>query len=81
MLLPIEGEEDSSEGDAEENGNRDPNRPIQSVCQGAWRLGLQHPGYFAALEASAGYVETKEYAGNRLPKPGRIALTPMLNPA
>lgn len=35
--------------------------------QGAWRLGLQHPGFFAALEASAGYVETKEYARNRLP--------------
>jgi pimeloyl-ACP methyl ester carboxylesterase len=38
--------------------------------QGAWRLGLQHPGFFAALEASAGYVETKEYARNRLPKEG-----------
>ena len=41
--------------------------------QGAWRLGLQHPGFFAALEASAGYVETKEYAKSRLPKEG---LTP-----
>jgi pimeloyl-ACP methyl ester carboxylesterase len=41
--------------------------------QGAWRLGLQHPGFFAALEASAGYVETKEYARARLPKEG---LTP-----
>jgi pimeloyl-ACP methyl ester carboxylesterase len=41
--------------------------------QGAWRLGLQHPGFFAALEASAGYVETKEYAKARLPKEG---LTP-----
>ena len=39
----------------------------------AWHLGLQHPGYFAALEASAGYVDTHEYAGNRLPKEG---LTP-----
>ena len=38
--------------------------------QGAWRLGLQHPGFFAALEASAGYVETKEYARARLPKEG-----------
>ena len=38
--------------------------------QGAWRLGLQHPGFFAALEASAGYVETKEYASQRLPKEG-----------
>jgi hypothetical protein len=38
--------------------------------QGAWRLGLQHPGKFAALEASAGYVETKEYARSRLPKEG-----------
>src|SRR5262245_4072512 len=39
--------------------------------QGAWRLGLQHPGFFAALEASAGYVDTHEYAGNRpnFPKP------------
>lgn len=35
--------------------------------QGAWRLGLQHPGFFAALEASAGYVETKQYARDRLP--------------
>jgi pimeloyl-ACP methyl ester carboxylesterase len=38
--------------------------------QGAWRLGLQHPGFFAALEASAGYVETREYARARLPKEG-----------
>jgi pimeloyl-ACP methyl ester carboxylesterase len=38
--------------------------------QGAWRLGLQHPGFFAALEASAGYVDTKEYARQRLPKEG-----------
>src|SRR5262249_41206447 len=39
--------------------------------QGAWRLGLQHPGFFAALEASAGYVDTHEYAGSRpnFPKP------------
>ena len=41
--------------------------------QGAWRLGLQHPGFFAALEASAGYVETKEYARARLPKEGLTA--------
>src|SRR5262249_23222521 len=33
--------------------------------QGAWRLGLQHPSFFAALEASAGYVDTREYAGGR----------------
>ena len=33
--------------------------------QGAWRLGLQHPSFFAALEASAGYVDTREYAGSR----------------
>lgn len=36
----------------------------------AWHLGLQHPGFFAALEASAGYVDTHEYAGARLPKEG-----------
>jgi predicted esterase len=36
----------------------------------AWHLGLQHPGLFAALEASAGYVDTHEYAGARLPKTG-----------
>ena len=42
--------------------------------QGAWRLGLQHPGFFAALEASAGYVETKEYASQRLPKEGSAAV-------
>ncbi|GAC1467196.1 MAG: prolyl oligopeptidase family serine peptidase [Gemmatimonadaceae bacterium] len=41
--------------------------------QGAWHLGLQHPGLFAALEASAGYVDTHEYNGARLPKEG---LTP-----
>jgi pimeloyl-ACP methyl ester carboxylesterase len=41
--------------------------------QGAGRLGLQHPGFFAAAEASAGYSETIEYAGMRLPKEG---LTP-----
>lgn len=41
--------------------------------QGAGRLGLQHPTFFAAFEASAGYSETIEYAGNRLPKEG---LTP-----
>src|SRR5205823_10117947 len=34
----------------------------------AWHLGLQHPGFFAALEASAGYVDTHEYARARLPK-------------
>jgi hypothetical protein len=38
--------------------------------QGAGRIGLQHPGFFAALEASAGYSETKEYASARLPKEG-----------
>ena len=36
----------------------------------AWHLGLQHPGFFAALEASAGYVDTHEYARARLPKEG-----------
>jgi hypothetical protein len=36
----------------------------------AWHLGLQHPGFFAALEASAGYVDTHEYARDRLPKEG-----------
>jgi hypothetical protein len=41
--------------------------------QGAGRLGLQHPSFFAAFEASAGYSETIEYAGARLPKEG---LTP-----
>jgi hypothetical protein len=41
--------------------------------QGAGRLGLQHPTFFAAFEASAGYSETIEYAGSRLPKEG---LTP-----
>jgi Prolyl oligopeptidase family len=41
--------------------------------QGAGRLGLQYPSFFAAFEASAGYSETKEYAGMRLPKEG---LTP-----
>ena len=41
--------------------------------QGSGRLGLQNPSFFAAFEASAGYAETKEYAGNRLPKGG---LTP-----
>ncbi len=38
--------------------------------QGAWRLGLQHPSFFAALEASAGYVETHEYNRSRIPKEG-----------
>jgi pimeloyl-ACP methyl ester carboxylesterase len=41
--------------------------------QGAWRLGLQHPSFFGALEASAGYVETHEYNKSRIPKEG---LTP-----
>ena len=41
--------------------------------QGSGRLALQNPTFFAAYEASAGYSETKEYAGNRLPKEG---LTP-----
>ena len=41
--------------------------------QGSGRLALQNPTFFAAFEASAGYSETKEYAGNRLPKEG---LTP-----
>jgi len=38
--------------------------------QGAGRLALQNPTFFAAFEASAGYAETKEYAGSRLPKEG-----------
>ena len=41
--------------------------------QGSGRLALQNPTFFAAFEASAGYSETREYAGNRLPKEG---LTP-----
>ena len=38
--------------------------------QGSGRLALQNPTFFGAYEASAGYSETKEYAGNRLPKEG-----------
>ncbi len=41
--------------------------------QGSGRLALQNPTFFAAFEASAGYSETREYAGSRLPKEG---LTP-----
>ena len=41
--------------------------------QGSGRLAFQNPTFFGAYEASAGYSETKEYAGNRLPKEG---LTP-----
>jgi hypothetical protein len=41
--------------------------------QGSARLAIQNPTFFAAFETSAGYSETKEYAGNRLPKEG---LTP-----
>src|SRR5688572_12847367 len=41
--------------------------------QGSGRLALQNPTFFGAYEASEGYSETKEYAGNRLPKEG---LTP-----
>ena len=41
--------------------------------QGSARLAIQNPTFFAAFESSAGYSETKEYAGNRLPKEG---LTP-----
>jgi hypothetical protein len=51
----------------------DPNRILirgHSMGGQAWHLGLQHPGFFAALEASAGYVDTHEYAGARLPKEG-----------
>jgi pimeloyl-ACP methyl ester carboxylesterase len=36
----------------------------------AFHLGLQHPGFFGAIEASAGYVDTHEYAAARLPKEG-----------
>ena len=53
--------------------NIDPKRILvrgHSMGGQAWHLGLQHPGFFAALEASAGYVDTHEYAGNRLPKEG-----------
>jgi predicted peptidase len=38
--------------------------------QGSARLALQNPTFFGAYEASAGYSETKEYAGKRLPKEG-----------
>ena len=41
--------------------------------QGSARLAIQNPTFFGAYEASAGYAETKEYAGSRLPKEG---LTP-----
>lgn len=41
--------------------------------QGSARLAIQNPTFFAAFEASAGYAETKEYAGNRLPKEGLTA--------
>jgi hypothetical protein len=53
--------------------NIDPHRILvrgHSMGGQAWHLGLQHPGFFAALEASAGYVDTHEYAGARLPKEG-----------
>jgi hypothetical protein len=51
----------------------DPKRIVirgHSMGGQAWHLGLQHPGFFGALEASAGYVDTHEYAGARLPKEG-----------
>src|SRR4029079_10559838 len=54
----------------------DPTRIIvrrHSMGSPPWQLGWRHPGYFAALEASSGYVDTHEYASNRLPKEG---LTP-----
>jgi hypothetical protein len=35
--------------------------------QGAGRLALQNPTFFAAFEASAGYSETREYAAARQP--------------
>ena len=41
--------------------------------QGAGRLALQNPTFFAAFEASAGYAETREYAAAR---PAVKALTP-----
>jgi hypothetical protein len=41
--------------------------------QGAGRLALQNPTFFAAFEASAGYAETREYAATR---PAVKALTP-----
>ena len=34
--------------------------------QGAWHLGLQHPGKFAAIESSAGYVDTYTQARDRI---------------
>ena len=34
--------------------------------QGAWHLGLQHPGKFAAIESSAGYVDTYTQARNNI---------------
>ena len=53
--------------------NIDPKRILirgHSMGGQAWHLGLQHPGFFAALEASAGYTDTHEYAAARLPKEG-----------
>ena len=69
------GETDVLEGirSVQQRYKVDPNRIIvrgHSMGGQAWHLGLQHPGLFAALEASAGYVDTHEYAGNRLPKEG-----------
>jgi len=53
--------------------NIDPKRILvrgHSMGGQAFHLGLQHPSFFAALEASAGYADTHEYAAARLPKEG-----------
>ena len=34
--------------------------------QGAWHLGCSHPGKFAAIESSAGYVDTYTQARNTI---------------
>jgi hypothetical protein len=64
--------------DVRKHYNIDPERIVirghsMGGHQGSARLAIQNPTFFAAFEASAGYSETKEYAGNRLPKEG---LTP-----
>jgi hypothetical protein len=64
--------------DVRKHYNIDPERLVirghsMGGHQGSARLAIQNPTFFGAYEASAGYSETKEYAGNRLPKEG---LTP-----
>ncbi len=70
-----EGEQDVFEAIAsvQQRYNIDPKRILvrgHSMGGQAWHLGLQHTGFFAGLEASAGYVDTHEYARARLPKEG-----------